>query len=1417
MAKASFKTTDIITVCSHRGSALWSIFCFSVARGLLKCKFFFPLNFSVFRELCRINYLFLSFLFLRMRPFYTLLFLLCGFLFSLSGKAVEVREGYYRIQLNPTRGFAQARDNRQVAFIAKSTHVPNNAEEIWKLKPMGKAWAIISLSAGKMVVNQTRTKTIHELSDTPGFFYIKDNVTEGCVAIGNNETFAGNTSWHKGDPSRVIIWDYTVRDSQWKLLPVENSEIEAIFRAHPTYEQNMARAEERVAAHMANHAAEMAALPDPTKTYRLVNRSYTDRRLTSQLKTGETVARELNVNDYAQVFRFSRSFDGQLWAIQNVVSDKYIGTRAGRSKTYMATAEKQYFRFGKVQADNRTYYTFDGSELGLHEAQSQGHAVVAWESSSNASQWTFEEVTLDATKLEAQRASYAAFARDKEEAARLSAQHATITATLAKYFEDSACTELKAEHKSKDETTLRHEMTADQLPTQVQEMVVRVQKQVWNAENTKANKLERRFRIDEFIAHSDPYKWQNHQLAGTSFAFSRITSPTGITIPAGTAVQVYVNDDAPANCTLQVELVEGFSTGGKQLPLHRGFNNIFSDSECHLYIRYNIENTDVKLADCPPIRMHIEGGRVNGYYDRFKDSDETWQDMKELTEYGFLKDPVFRMKSKCYVISNSKDDVIKSERMGAWTFRGEKKSLSDVLEKMDAVNLLEQDITGVDQFHDRFNCVHFYSSNNSLYATTHGIWMGETLISYNMYTHLGENNEGGNLWALAHETGHHYQGIIDLQGAMESSNNMFSTVANWKLGGTVSRGGPMKDYFNFFYNEVPWADRTINGRVRMYYQLWQYYELLGNHKNFYQELANRFRQNPIRKGDANTDYLYFARTVCDLVQEDLTDFFTFHGFFNKSKLGRVRMLYGDNFYDGEGGYSPVYNEIKEADIDSTLRHIRQYQKKGGANLLFIDDRIRPTIDEVTGEWRTSCSGHATIGDSREVGDVGMYTDFHANATPQPTQVHLDGRKVYIHQQGAVGYKVYDGQGKLVFVSNSNHFVLPEKLDLSTLVVKVAGGNGEDQPIIERGSVLPQYNNYQSRNTTGLKTSTSEENPEYRYHICNGNQIANWLGQSSAVTTQTNSRAQFALFPGLADNTFYIYNVTTQQWLTYNPSNIGEGPRKTSWLSRAEKSSAQPWKIVVDERSKGFDIFPINSNDDTNESSWNWHGGPTANNTLGFYRNNDDNSVWQFVPVTAIDEVNFVEGSNGNFATLCLPYAITLPKGVTAYKGAPEGTHINLVRLAGEGEVVPLNTPVLLKSEKPGTMRLLCTANSTPSINTNWTGAHYLISNVELDKTHYTYYALTRRADNTFVMGIVDKANIPATRAYFRVLKNKPTATQRLFFSFAPLNEEDAVPTGISSSPENPAVAPALHDLSGRRSTGKQPGIYIQSGKRILVQ
>ena len=205
---------------------------------------------------------------------------------------------------------------------------------------------------------------------------------------------------------------------------------------------------------------------------------------------------------------------------------------------------------------------------------------------------------------------------------------------------------------------------------------------------------------------------------------------------------------------------------------------------------------------------------------------------------------------------------------------------------------------------------------------------------------------------------------------------------------------------------------------------------------------------------------------------------------------------------------------------------------------------------------------------------------------------------------------------------------------------------------------------------------------------------------------------------------------------------------------------------------------------------------------------DWSSEWCFEEVSTSDfvgqAVNFAASTDSkNYATLNLPYASTLPTGVTAYKATVEGTTVNLTEYKTENQVLPANTPVLLTATSAGSKTFAPAAYEAAD---NTTGFQGTLAATAVDATN-TYILSQKDGKVNFFALDGDNNTINANKAYLVVSAG---GAQALNFNFGNT-------TGIQNAAVEGVNANApLFDLSGRRVVkAVKGGIYIQNGKKFV--
>lgn len=732
--------------------------------------------------------------------------------------------------------------------------------------------------------------------------------------------------------------------------------------------------------------------------------------------------------------------------ILSLYSSKYINHKAANENSacngnYVTSNTNSVNRSWLIQPSSYPWQTTyviaepnkPATALGVKDATCANADV----ESTNA-QWILQRVDLTPEEVAAASEAYDEYRLLRNTSSTL------LNNRLQIYFADYACTRLKDQYQSLSDDSLSILMHNSDLPRMLINMALKVKNNTWGHR-------EKEFRIYDYKAYSDHTKWGATALMGTGYQFSPQTGPTGISVKKGDAVAIICGANPAANSTLSFSSNDEYTVNTNEIALKRGINVYVADSPGFLFIHHTITNVTKKLADFAPITIHIEGGRVQGYFDITR--GHTNADWKDFVE-NLFQDKIVHLKSKYYEFNMLYSGVLAQIRDGELDevdTDGTPKGIEGTLHRWDTIVAVQRHLMNADQFSDRFNCMlsATSSSKSNPYASSYGTYYPGvgTLMNYTALTHGTENDNGGNFWCIAHETGHVHQSLIKMCGTTEISNNFFAQVNTWTQGSNTGRGGPWSVAQTSFHNGQFWADYDLWQRSRMYFQLWLYFHLQGYDTQFYPKLFNKFRANPmswstdsLHPSSGTTDYLRFAEYCCDIAQADLSEFFQFWGFFVPIR----------NFHIGD--YSNNYQTTTQAQIDASIAKMKKYPKKLG-NILFIDERIEkypanyPGMAE--GTMRVATTSEATPGDASEVGELGMFTMFHDNPDYQQYSCVVrssDGQCVVSQSsgKGAVGFKVYDKDNNLTYVSNTYQFTLPSKLLNRQYTIVAALGDGTDR-------------------------------------------------------------------------------------------------------------------------------------------------------------------------------------------------------------------------------------------------------------------------------------------------------------------------------------------------------------------------------------
>ena len=587
-----------------------------------------------------------------------------------------------------------------------------------------------------------------------------------------------------------------------------------------------------------------------------------------------------------------------------------------------------------------------------------------------------------------------------------------LCAKFTAYFNNAACTDLKDEYKAMSDNALFMTMQNDELTDDLIAIALKIKNDDWK-------KYEKDFRIHAYSAYSDANYW-NKKLMSTGGSY--MGNPTGIYSTDNAPIYVFVDQDTPSDATLYItgcvgnNLISNAKTGTK---LSKGLNIIDGEKDALYYIIYTADTRSMtkKLSEWPAIKIHVEGGVVNGYYDLSRHNDAEYVELlanathELFTVKGAETVLNFRTSSYRKAFPTTIDkDVIWFDSLTVW-----EKELMGICESVangQRANAPYNLTGGESYFPIYYNNPNFAIEGDETddgYANS-----TDYRTSYNSYDCISKSfdvsRDDQDDWCAGHECGHNNQKAINLEGCTEVSNNLFSNVICFLDGRTTSKGLSLSSTMNDYAHHVPYFTRNVSSMMRMYYQLYLYYHQARKNTSFYPTLFKELREDPLALWN-NTDNssLKFVRKVCEVAQEDLTDFFTAWGFFEPCSLT----------IDDYGVRSL---KVLQEDIDKTLEEISKYPKKN-REILFVEDRADYvlTTDFLTTEGEKRL-GSETVG---LYANLGQYTDFLSTSVEPSEYTYMQADSFYaMTGTGGIGFLVQDKVGKMLYASNTLSFCIP---------------------------------------------------------------------------------------------------------------------------------------------------------------------------------------------------------------------------------------------------------------------------------------------------------------------------------------------------------------------------------------------------------
>ena len=593
-----------------------------------------------------------------------------------------------------------------------------------------------------------------------------------------------------------------------------------------------------------------------------------------------------------------------------------------------------------------------------------------------------------------------------------------IARTLcSNFFEDAACTQLKADYQAMSDDELTAAFAEVGMPQYMTDIALKVKNASWAT-------YEQDFRIHDYKAYSDANYWNNKMMASGG---SYMGNPTGIYAENdGDEIYVFVDTDIPSDATLyfagcvENQLITNAKTGTK---LVKGLNVIDGTKNALYYVVYTADTEDMQktLDQWPAIKIHVEGGLVNGYYDISRHSDAQYRALRNASKLGRFtvrgEHSLFHLKTVSYktVFPNSVDkSICWYDSVAVWE--------KDLMGMTEAVATGKKAgypwyLTGGEAIYPLYyNNPNFAiegEPEDAGYANSSGY-----RVSFNgldcIKNCLNALNPQMDDWCAGHECGHNNQRAINVEGCTEASNNVFSNLVRYLDGLNSSGGSTLATVMDEFARREPFYYRDVNSRLRMYWNFYLYYHLGQKNTSFYPELFKALRNDPLtlyNTTNNNNGGLKFVRKVCEVAQEDLTDFFTIWGFFEPIKAGSKIEDYGNH---------PI--AVTKAGITSTKNQIAKYPVKN-REIIFVEDRV----DYVLSTGFLQAAGKKRNGSDQvgQCGDLGQFTSYWEGGCEPSDYVYFRSDSLYAMEgEGGLGFFMLDADNSIKYAANAKNICIP---------------------------------------------------------------------------------------------------------------------------------------------------------------------------------------------------------------------------------------------------------------------------------------------------------------------------------------------------------------------------------------------------------
>lgn len=779
------------------------------------------------------------------------------------------------------------------------------------------------------------------------------------------------------------------------------------------------------------------------KVYRLVNCQYKTAVTSNGPTSGVTCSMPAD-DRYDQLWIAEATTSSDTFCFRNVLSGDYLNSSNVISAQWNTSASiTGSTRLSVTATDNESAYVLrpESSAMAYGYMHCDASAmVVCWDATANASKWQINEVDISAEEIEDA-------GKKAEELSNLVASVATYDAILGRIFADKACTRLVSSPSQAD---------IDALPAELKQMVYKIRDDNWEETDKDDESIAwdsghaRRFRVRDYKVYSRGMEIT--ALTGTQ-AYTNMNNPTGIMGNAYDALYIMVDEAPVQGATLYFSTTahNGFDTDWRAgYELKQGLNIIpVWNNNSMGYVYYTADTwagdsdrktlaSSRKLSDFPPIKIHIEGGVINSYWDKNIDNEEDWQYYRQRarhTMYDILGDYMhirFFFDRHGY----NESDAASIDGLKQVLAPGANRNITRAIDTWDRIFAAQSMAIGTmsDSEIDKYgNGLYNHNTGDAVARSDVRLYFNNRHMGIQGYGVVNPNASHwrtmyppsspaalmdlieGDTWTVHHEFGHNNQGPMNMIGQTEMSNNALANIAFYSTTNGFSRTMYFSDAARNFNEGGIFQQNTLWSCPRMYFQLWLYYHYLGHNRSFFPRLYEYLRRDPLVHhpvGDPTgptrqtEDCLKFARYACLAAGEDLTEFFEGWGFLTPC----------DNYLVGD--YTDHYTSLTQEEADRWREEIKALDLPKNITPLFIDDRPGDTERYYRNDnpWDSRNA-------SELIGDLGGVVHFKTKSrVTQPYSYFVSGNSVIMEGGvGGIGFVVRDNDGRMIAFSNSYKF------------------------------------------------------------------------------------------------------------------------------------------------------------------------------------------------------------------------------------------------------------------------------------------------------------------------------------------------------------------------------------------------------------